>query len=141
MLPRRLDEWVASLNVRPVDVMIPQFKLSADYNLTRQLTILGMRDAFSNTAADFTGITDAGSERLSLGAVTQKSELNFAEEGSDVPQRTGGGGAAGLESNAIGRESRPVPFRADHPFIFMLYHHPTSTILMMGRVTTPVLAG
>ena len=141
MLPRRLDEWMSAMSVRPVDVMLPQFKLSADYNLTKQLTILGMRDAFSSTAADFTGIADASSERLSLAGVIQKTELNFVEEGSDVPPRKTGGGATGLESTAVGRESRPAPFRADHPFIFMIYHHPTGSILTMGRVTTPVLAG
>ena len=35
------------------------------------------------------------------------------------------------------REPKPVIFRADHPFLFVIRHVRTNSILFIGRVTDP----
>lgn len=42
-----------------------------------------------------------------------------------------------LVHNKGGAEAKPVLFRADHPFIFMIRDNLTRTILFMGRVSNP----
>ena len=31
----------------------------------------------------------------------------------------------------------PIPFRADHPFLFVIRHNATGSILFLGRVNDP----
>jgi serpin B len=137
LLARRIDEWCRSMIVSKVELYLPRFKVTTRLDLTRTLGTLGIRDAFSTENADFTGISPGSSaDRLCLGAVLHQSCVEVDEQGSEAAASTAvvGGGLGG--STSI-REARPIPFRADHPFIFMIYHNPTGTILFMGRVSNP----
>jgi serine protease inhibitor len=101
--------------------MIEQFNLSAD------LRALGMKDAFGDTA-NFSGI--ARSELPSIAAVVHKTFLHVDEIGTQAAGAT----AVVMEK---GEPQSPIAFRANHPFLFLLHHRSSKTILFMGRTFDP----
>ncbi len=110
-----------------VVVALPKFKLESSFNLNKVLSAMGMVDAFT-MKADFSGMTR--STDLFITAVVHKAVVDVNEEGSEaaaatavVPAPTNGG--------------KRVSFRADHPFLFLIRHNPTGSILFLGRVANP----
>ena len=78
----RLADWLAQLGAQEVDVTLPRFKVTADFQLKDALTDLGMPLAFSPRAADFSGI--ATGEPLSLSAVVHKAYVDVNEKGTEA---------------------------------------------------------
>jgi serpin B len=138
LLVRRIGEWCSSMITRKVDVYLPKFKAASQLDLEHALGLLGVRDAFSPERADFTGISPASSaDRLYLNSVLHQTCVEVDEQGSEAAASTGAVTGV-LGGTSIPREVRPILFQADHPFIFMIYHNPTGTILFIGRVSNPV---
>jgi serpin B len=92
---------------------------------------MGMPSAFG--AADFSGI--AGHRDLALSDVIHKAFVDVSEEGTEAAAATGAG--AVLVSAVL--PDKPVVFRADHPFIFVIRDTRSGLILFAGRLTNPVL--
>lgn len=114
---------------REVHVYLPRFRLESALGLEEVLSSMGMTDAFSPGKADFSGIN--GRRNLSISAVLHKAFVKVDEEGTEAAAATGGMvGAASLAP-------RPVVFRADHPFIFLIRHRPTGLVLFAGRLADP----
>ena len=88
---------------------------------------MGMRDAFSD-AADFSGMT--GGKGLKISRVIHQAYVEVNEEGTKATAAT----AVVMRLKAVRRA--PV-FRADHPFIFVIFHKKTGVILFMERVVRP----
>ena len=65
---------------------------------------------------------------LHIAAAIHQSFIEVNEEGTEAAAATGIG---------IGTTSSPMPFAANHPFLFVLYDNVTGSILFMGRVTAP----
>jgi serpin B len=77
--------------------------------------------------ADFTGM-HSGPELLFVNPVVQKTFLDVNEEGTEAAAAT----AVGIQAASAIR-----PFYADRPFLFLIQHVPTGTILFMGRYAGP----
>jgi len=90
---------------------------------------MGMTKAFSKREADFSKISKQ--DPLAIEQVMHKAFINVDEEGTE---------AAAATSVAIAKvtaaESLKI-FRADHPFVFLIRHNPTGSILFMGRIQNP----
>jgi len=86
-----------------------------------------MPSAFS-AEADFSGMT--GNRDLFISAVIHQAFAEVNEEGTEAAAATA---VVMLESAAI---MSPV-FRVDRPFIFLIEHLESGTILFMGRVSNP----
>ncbi len=143
LTPANLGKWTESFRQQAgaavgrrsdkVDVFLPKFKIETSYALKESLGSLGMKDAFIRGKADFSRMSPmALSDELHISAVVHKAFVDVNEEGTEAAAATG----VVLE----GRKSAapPIPvFRADHPFLFLLVHRPTSAILFQGRVTNP----
>jgi len=88
---------------------------------------MGMHDAFDERA-DFSAMT--GRKDLYIGKVIHQADIEVNEEGTE---------AAAATAVVMQRKSVPqrVVFRADHPFVFLIRHKPTGTILFMGNVMNP----
>lgn len=116
------------MSVRHVDVHLPRFKVEESYDLRDTMTALGMVDAFSPQDADFSGMT--GSRGLVLSKVLHKSFVEVTEEGTEAAAATGIG---------ISATSAPIyeMFHCDHPFLFLIRHNETNSILFFGRVSSP----
>jgi len=115
---------------RRVDVKLPRFEFEASFELSRVLADMGMPDAFQLDKADFSRVSDL--EDVFLAAVLHKGWIRVDEEGTEAVAATVPLAAAG---EAL--PSKPVVFRADHPFLFLIRHEGTGAILFMGRVTDP----
>ena len=126
----RLADWLAQLAAQEVDVTLPRFKVTADFQLKDALTDLGMPLAFSPNA-DFSGITTG--EPLSLSAVIHKAYVDVNEKGTEAAAATAATMRATL---AVAPEPRHV-FRADHPFFFVIRDNGTGTLLFAGRLVNP----
>lgn len=119
--------WAAMLpQMRPVgvDLFIPKLKLQWERMLNDDLIALGMRDAFSDVAADFSRLTP---QRAMIGFVKQKTFVDISEEGTE---------AAAVTAVGITTVSAPIvpQFRADRPFIFVIRERLTGTIMFMGKI-------
>ena len=132
LTPERLAEWRAGLGEREVRVFLPKFKMTwGAFGLTGPLKALGMADAFSDTAADFSGM-DGRLHWLYIGAVLHKAFVEVNEEGTEAAAAT----AVVMRVRAM-RPATPPDFRADHPFLFLIQEEETGAILFMGRVADP----
>jgi serpin B len=108
---------------------MPRFTVSGDFELSGVLAEMGMPSAFSPGEADFSGIT-GGRRDLAISRVLHKGFIEVNEEGAE---------AAAASAVAMSKGLRPaVPsFTADRPFLYLIRHNRTGTVLFMGRVVKP----
>jgi len=125
-------EWLDDMTGKEVNIYLPKFEIKTPlYDLNNYLMDLGMQEAFA--AADFSGITDQTD--LFISKVLHKAFIEINEEGTEAAAATavimletsypGGGGSSRLE------------FDCDHPFLFLIQHKETKTILFMGSMEDP----
>uniref|UniRef100_A0A8C8SUK4 Serpin domain-containing protein n=1 Tax=Pelusios castaneus TaxID=367368 RepID=A0A8C8SUK4_9SAUR len=130
MTYEKLTHWTSSENMRQreVEVHLPRFKLEHTFDLNLSLQEMGMTDAFDQSRADLSGM--APSKRLWLSNVVHKAYVEVNEEGTV---------AAGATGSVAVNKSYPSPaiFMADHPFLFLVKHNPTNTILFLGKLFSP----
>ncbi|XP_061256390.1 serpin B3-like [Bos javanicus] len=126
----KLIAWTSPQNMRKrqVDLYLPRFKVEESYDLVPTLQALGMVDAFHDGVADFSGMTRG--RDLVVSKVFHKSFVEVTEEGTEAAAATGVGVRV---LSAPFRES----FRCDHPFLFLIKHIKTNSILFCGRVSSP----
>jgi serpin B len=120
-----LKLWRASLNETDVDVWMPRFKVTNDFELSEILKSMGMPSAFD--AADFSGMS---SSAASISQVIHKAYIDVNEEGTEAAAAT----AVVMDEAAILSPS----FRVDRPFVFFIQDKATGSILFMGRIENPL---
>ena len=110
-----------------IDLALPKFHAEFTQPLKSSLTGLGLVDAWTE-AADFSGIT--GDRSLLLGFVQHKAVVTIDESGAEAAAVTAGGAEA---------TSLPMSydFHVDRPFLWVIVHKPTKTIVMLGREDDP----
>lgn len=123
-----LEEWKKQLSKQRVNVYIPRFTFEIRYELTTNLSELGMPNAFA-PHCDLSGID--GTKNLYIQSVIHKAFVEVNEEGTEAAAATGV--AVGI--TAV-RPQIPV-FRADHPFAFLIQERSTGNILFIGRIVEP----
>jgi serpin B len=124
----QLAQWLAQMKPVNVDVALPKFKMTAEFNLQQVLSALGMPTAFSR-AADFSGMT--GGRDLFISEVVHKAYVDVQEEGTEAAAATG------VVMKRLIAELPSRVFRADHPFVFVIRDLRSNSILFLGRVTDP----
>jgi len=122
-----LAGWLSAMHQMEIELFLPKFKFQSKFYLKETLKTMGMHDAFDERA-DFSAMT--GRKDLYIGKVIHQADIEVNEEGTE---------AAAATAVVMQRKSAPqrVVFRADHPFIFLIRHKPTGTILFMGKVMNP----
>ena len=133
-----MNRWITALVPQLVEVFLPKFRLTGQFALADVLKSMGMATAFDIEASDFSGITDPGAciqIPLCISEVIHKAFVEVNEEGTEAAAAT----AVTMELlSAEFHRPPPVPvFRADHPFVFMIRHNESGSILFMGRVVNP----
>lgn len=117
------EGWIAQLQNRRHEIMLPRFKLEYEVRLNDALEALGMGIAFGG-GADFSGMGPS----LFISEVRHKTFVEVNEEGTEAAAVTA----------VVGVKSLPPAFRVDRPFFFAIYDTETETILFMGTVTEPM---
>lgn len=125
----KLTEWIAKLQQQTVWVALPKFKMTSAFELNSALAGMGMLLAFG-AGADFTGMSERGKE-LFLSQVMHKAYVEVNEEGTEAAAATG---QAVVKATIM---PRPIDFRADHPFFFLIRDIGSGTVLFMGRIENP----
>ncbi len=132
------DEFESSLTVETLEGIVfpswpsyfwlhmPRFSCGSEIDLTEVLPALGMTDAFSPSAADFTGISPEG--ELWIGASSHKAKLLVDERGVVAASGT----CVGVWVIGV-----PGTVTIDRPFIYFIRDRATGTILFLGRVVDP----
>jgi serpin B len=104
-------------------VYLPKFSFSSQIALLDTLREMGLTNVH-----DFRGMTEGPSPFLS--AVEHASFIAVDERGTEAAAGT----AVAVACSAPG--TSPI-FRADHPFLFLIRHRATGSILFLGRLARP----
>lgn len=124
-----IASWIDALREDEVKVYLPRFKVESQFDsMTKPLAELGMMDAFNPLLADFSRIS---TERLYISDVVHKAFVQVDEEGTEAAAATG------VIMRMTSAPLSPKVFRADHPFLFLIRHNASGTILFIGRVSSP----
>ena len=131
---KKITSWQAKFDYEDIDLYLPKFKMNVrDEGMADKLVTMGMPTAFL-PAADFSGYHDT--VPLVFDKVVHQAVIEVDELGTEAAAAT-----AVMEMVASAEEEQepviPIIFKADHPFIYMIYHKPTNAILFMGRMIKP----
>jgi len=131
-------DLIGSMSHQLVVVQLPKFKVTSQFDLNQMLSAMGMPDAFSIEKADLSGISPiAKPDKLHVTSVLHKTFIDVNETETEAAAVTSVGGGAGGGVSHEPPKPRIINFRADHPYLFMIYHRPSETILFMGRMMNP----
>jgi serpin B len=127
----KLNEILTSMQPNAsIELGVPKFSFSADFDLKERLTAMGMPDAFDPERADFSGMT--GGRDLYIDTVLHKAFVAVDEKGTEAAAAT-----AVIMSPTSAMLS-DVTLTIDRPFIFVIRDLPSGQILFVGRVLNPV---
>ncbi len=125
----KLHQLNNNMTTESVSAYIPKFTLDTKYTLNDYLSSMGMPSAFSPADADFTGIT--GNKYLSISTAVHQAFVKVDEKGTEAAAATGA--VAQATSLMLAKDV----FKADHPFVFIIYDDQTGLILFIGQVVNP----
>jgi serpin B len=128
--PDSLVAWDSRMEDAFVHLALPKFRVGGESNLAGPLSKMGMRDAFTERA-DFSGI--ARERLLFVTDVYHSTVMAVDENGTEAAAGT----AVVMTKGARRVPPKTMDFTADHPFLFLIRHRPSGTILFMGRVADP----
>ncbi|KAL7871635.1 hypothetical protein SRHO_G00066180 [Serrasalmus rhombeus] len=116
--------WVLKLKKTKLEVQLPKFFLEQTTALKQSLPSLGITKIFES-GADLSGISS--SPGLKLSEVLHKVSVEIDEKG----------GSAVPVSDSPFMDTLPPRLTFNRPFLFLIYHEATKTLLHMGRVVDP----
>ncbi|XP_039987392.1 glia-derived nexin [Xiphias gladius] len=120
-----VQSWTKMMRLRKVHLVIPKFTADAEVDLKASLSALGITDIFSEDKADFRHLS---AEPLHVSKALQKAKIVVNEDGTKA--------AAATTAILLARSSPPW-VTVDRPFLFLIRHNPTGTILFMGQINQP----
>jgi len=126
-----LAGWLQGLKHRFLALSMPRFKTTSQFALGATLKQMGMPDAFDGARANFRAMGGTPEENLFISAVVHKAYVDVNEWGTEAAAATA------VAMAGTGMPPKPVEFRADRPFLFLIRHRPTGSILFIGRVMNP----
>lgn len=125
-----LAGWLRDAEPVEVAIWLPRFRLDDGFDAVDVLEALGVVDLFVPGTADLSGMTDT--EPLSVSRVIHKAFVEVNEEGTEAAAAT-----AVISNAPAPPPPKPVEFRADRPFLFLVRDALRGTILFLGRYAGP----
>jgi serpin B len=127
---------VAAEPARPVALELPRFKTSFRADLKAAFQALGMREAFDDQRADFSGMTGRPVSQgpLKIGEIAHRAVIDVMEDGTEAAAATA---VVMMPRSMPARPQPPEPFRVDRPFLFYIVDHATGAVLFAGRIVDP----
>ena len=124
----RLNNIMDNMMVsRDVTLTFPQFTVTQDISLRSVLGAIGLKRIFSPSLAELWDMSK-GAE-LSVSELAHAVRLEVTEEGTE--------GMGGIGQIIALAAMKKVDFNVDRPFIFIIRHNPSKTILFIGRIIKP----
>ncbi|XP_037670930.1 plasminogen activator inhibitor 1 [Choloepus didactylus] len=121
-----ISQWKGNMTRLPRLLVLPKFSLESEIDLRRPLESLGLTDMFRPGWADFTSLTDQ--ESLYVSQALQKVKIEVDESGTVASSST---------AVMVSARMAPQEIIMDRPFLFVVRHNPTGTVLFMGQVMEP----
>ncbi|XP_034286701.1 plasminogen activator inhibitor 1 [Pantherophis guttatus] len=121
-----IAEWKSNMSAVTRLLVLPKFSLESEVDLRRPLEALGMTDMFDCEKANFSRLSVR--DALFVSRALQKVKIDVNESGTEASSAT----AAIVYSRMA-----PLEIVLDRPFLFVVRHNPTGTILFMGQVMEP----
>jgi|SaaInlStandDraft_4_1057021.scaffolds.fasta_scaffold00073_24 serpin B len=131
----KIAEWNNNFEGKSVRLSLPKFKFEAKVMLAKTLQQMGMPTAFS-PVADFSGMD--GTKLLNIDQVIHQAFVAVDEKGTEAAAATA---VVMKETMAMPMDEepeKPIEFKANHPFIFLIQEKSTGSILFMGKVNDPL---
>lgn len=125
--PATWEAMYAGMTYGRALVSFPKLKLAYENDLIAALKALGVNAPFGEATADFTDMGTA-SRNIFIKQIKHKAVLEVDEKGAE---------GAAVTSIGFGITSVPPSFRFDSPFVLVLRHTGTNTILFTGFVADP----
>ena len=117
---------------REVALALPRLHLAGAPMLLRDtLCGMGMPSAFQSGAADFSAISTTP---VYIAQVVHRCVIDLDERGTTAAAATA---AMMPRGRALRAPEPPLVVRADHPFLLLIRHKPSGTILFIARVADP----
>lgn len=119
-----------------IKLKLPKFEVEFDKKLNETLQNMGIKRAFDEQLADFTGLgyTDNGIP-LYISLVRQKSVVKLDEKGTEAAAVT----MVAMNECAMAMpEKPPIEVYFDEPFLYMIMDMESKTPLFMGVMDNPV---
>ena len=127
--PASFKTTLAKMQLAPVALTLPRFKVNYSATLNAPLTALGMGNAFGG-GADFAPM---GLHGGFIGAVIHKAVLEVDEQGTVAAAATGVMMAGAAAPSPV----KPIVMRVNHPFVCLLRDNTTGTLLFAGVIQNP----
>ncbi len=121
------SQLVASLAPSEIALSLPKFELRERLELISLLSVMGVEDLFSPSAADLSGMADTP---LYVSTAVHEAWVQVDEEGTEAAAAT----AIGVSTTSVVISLEVV---VDRPFVFQVRDQVTGTVLFMGRVADP----
>lgn len=134
-----LDSLLAARQYPLVHVTMPKFSADSTFDMVPSLQILGLKQLFDPVRCDLTGIATDPAGPIYVSLVIHKAHLDVDEVGTEAAASTAI--VAPVPASApipqLGPPPVPIPFIANHPFLYLIRDNATGEILFMGRVVDP----
>ena len=124
----KFQDLFKHMNSSKVYLGLPKMKMEHDLNLVATLKDMGVQDLFDPQKANLQGISNNTVEKLYASGIHHKAVFEVNEEGSEAAAATG---------LMIGFLCMPPTIICDRPFMFVVRHVPTSSVLFLGRFVSP----
>lgn len=116
-----------------LDIRVPRFSYEYDLNLKSDLVELGVKDAFDQSLADFSKITNQ--EKLFVSDALHKANIDFSEKGVKAAAATV---VYGNEAAAF-VEELPIIININKPFMYIVRDKSNQEVWFVGAVYKPNL--
>ncbi|XP_012991388.1 glia-derived nexin [Esox lucius] len=120
-----VQSWTKLLHQRKVRLLLPKFSVEAEVDLQAPLVALGIKNLFDEGKADFRHLS---TEPVYVSKALQKAKIEVNEDGTKA--------SAATAAILLARSSPPSVI-VDRPFLFLIRHKPTGTILFAGQINKP----
>lgn len=121
-----VNEWTMNMRLVKRQVALPKFSLETETNLEQSLKNMGIKDMFNSAEANFSNMSKT--KKLFVAHALQKVKIEANESGTKASAAT---------AAIIYERMAPLEVAFDRPFLFLIRHNPTGTILFMGQVMEP----
>ena len=109
-----------------IDIKLPRFETSSDFDLVKIMSALGMPNAFDAAKAEFPNFCNV------------PTFINLMKQGAKIKLDEKGAEAAAVTVIGDGLRATKIPeatFHADRPFFYIIYEQSTNAIFFIGQYT------
>ncbi|XP_051834397.1 serine protease inhibitor A3N-like [Antechinus flavipes] len=123
-----LNKWKNSLQERQIQLYLPKFSISSNYELEKILPAIGIKELFTDDA-NLSGISEQAKD-IKISKAVHKAVMDVDETGTEAAAATG------VEFVLTSmRFPSPIVINFDRPFIVILYNE--NNILFLAKVNNP----